>query len=289
MKKNDVQASALAEHAAKLGHSVSFEKSEVLGAERHGRKRMHLEFWYIQTTKDNISRSLCTLPSRIVELATVFADNAVRLTRISGDKWRNLRALTSPAFKSSTLKRAFSIIDECADEFLEIMQQTAQKREGLDISKHFLRLNMDILSRFTMGVKLNAQGGINYDNIFKMLYLNQVIAESLRFYPPLPGLVHRRCEKDFEFNGFRIPKETNINVPVRLLHHDPRYWTDPEEFNPDRFSPENKAAIEPMAYIPFGIGPRSCIASRFAQMELALIIAKILTKFKLDICDQPEK
>ncbi|CAN8008394.1 unnamed protein product, partial [Ixodes pacificus] len=98
-----------------------------------------------------------TARQQIVELSNVLNVNTVKLTRISGDKWRKLRALTSPAFKSSTLKRAFSIIDECADEFLEIMEQTAQKLEGLDISKHFSRLSMDILSRFTMGVQINAQ------------------------------------------------------------------------------------------------------------------------------------
>ncbi|CAN7948997.1 unnamed protein product, partial [Ixodes pacificus] len=77
-------------------------------------------------------------------------------------------------------------------------------------------------------------GNLNYDNLFSLQYLKQVIAESSRFYPAQPGNVTRRCVKDFEFNGSRIPKDTHVLVPVRVMHHDPRYWVDPEKFNPDR-------------------------------------------------------
>ncbi|KAM7309486.1 lithocholate 6-beta-hydroxylase-like [Ixodes scapularis] len=299
---------------------------------------------------------------RVVELTSVKSVNNEKISRLSGDKWRMMRALTSPAFKSSMLKRAFPIIEKCTDEFLEIMEEkVTPEQECVQIDQPFFRLSMEILLRYTMGARLNlqaasretepfvnsvrealerspynwimifnvfplwycikrltvfvreclhvpattrvhqhiaelvrlrraeGQGNINYDNIFSLKYLNQVIEESLRFYPPLPGFVSRRCQKDFEFNGLRIPKGTNIQVPARLMHHDPRYWVDPEKFNPDRFSPENKPTIVPMAYIPFGIGPRSCPGSRLAETELPLIMAKTVAKFKLHLSDQPEK
>ncbi|CAN7977332.1 unnamed protein product, partial [Ixodes persulcatus] len=107
---------------------------------------------------------------------------------------------------------------------------------ALSFTVHLLAKHQDVQDKVRAEVKLllEKDGSINYDNISRLQYLSQVISESLRVYPPIPGQVNRTCVKDFEFNGFRIPKETQIQVPVRLMHHDPRYWVDPEVFNPDR-------------------------------------------------------
>ncbi|XP_040064974.2 cytochrome P450 3A19-like [Ixodes scapularis] len=162
---------------------------------------------------------------------------------------------------------------------------------ALSFTAHLLAKHQDVQEKVRAEVKLllEKDGSITYDNISKLQYLSQVISESLRVYPPIPGQVNRKCVKDFEFNGFRIPKETQIQVPVRLMHNDQRYWVDPNEFNPDRFSPKNKKTIEPAAYIPFGIGQRICPGARFAEMALALISSKIVAKFKLHLSDQPDK
>ncbi|XP_040069418.1 cytochrome P450 3A16-like [Ixodes scapularis] len=162
---------------------------------------------------------------------------------------------------------------------------------ALSFTAHLLAKHQDVQNKLRAEVKslIEKDGNLNYDNLFSLQYLKQVIAESSRFYPAQPGNITRRCVKDFEFNGFRIPKDTHVVVPVRVMHHDPRYWVDPDKFNPDRFSPENKSTIEPMAYIPFGIGTRNCPASRFAEFELSLLIAKTVAKFKLHLCDEPEK
>lgn len=74
---------------------------------------------------------------------------------------------------------------------------------------------------------------------------------------------------------------TAIIIPTYALHHDPEYFPDPEKFDPERFSDENKQNIKPYAYQPFGIGPRSCIASRFAIMEIKLVFFHLLSKFEL--------
>ncbi|CAN7945551.1 unnamed protein product, partial [Ixodes pacificus] len=162
---------------------------------------------------------------------------------------------------------------------------------ALSFTAHLLAKHQDVQDKLRAEVKLllEKDGNFSYDDIFSLQYLKQVIAESSRFYPAQPGNVTRRCVKDFEFDGFRIPKDTHVLAPVRVMHHDPRYWVDPEKFNPDRFSPENKSTIEPMAYIPFGIGTRNCPASRLAESMLTLVIAKTVAKFKLYLCDEPEK
>ncbi|CAN8008039.1 unnamed protein product, partial [Ixodes pacificus] len=106
-------------------------------------------------------RNFDSFPKRhqIQEVSSVVPVNTAKLSRISGDKWRLMRALTSPAFRSNKLKQAFPMIEECTDEFLKIMEkdEAAQERGGIDISPAFCRLSLDILLRFTMGARLNVQ------------------------------------------------------------------------------------------------------------------------------------
>lgn len=65
------------------------------------------------------------------------------------------------------------------------------------------------------------------------------------------------------------------------LHRDPKYWENPEKFDPERFSPENKHKIDPYTYVPFGVGPRNCIGSRYALTEVKVVFYEILSKFEI--------
>jgi cytochrome P450 family 3 subfamily A len=89
--------------------------------------------------------------------------------------------------------------------------------------------------------------------------------------------VNRRCISPTEIKGIQFNTDSVVAVDVLSLHSDPEYWENPEEFNPLRFSPDNK--INPLVYIPFGIGPRICIGMRFALVEIKLTLAKILSKY----------
>ncbi|KAM7297217.1 cytochrome P450 3A11-like [Ixodes scapularis] len=124
------------------------------------------------------------------------------------------------------------------------------------------------------------QGKFSYDNVFSMRYLDQVISESLRFYPPVTGFITRTCQHDYEYNGLKIPAGMSVLIPPYQLHHDPNLWTEPEKFDPERFSVENKGSIDRIAFQPFGNGPRNCVGIRFAQLEMKLTLAKILAKYR---------
>lgn len=91
----------------------------------------------------------------------------------------------------------------------------------------------------------------------------KLISETLRYYPPTP-LGDRTCIKDYRLPGYdlTVKKGESIVIPVYGMHHDPRFFPEPEQFRPERFSPENKGNITPQAYLPFGQGPRSCIGKR---------------------------
>ncbi|XP_076416756.1 LOW QUALITY PROTEIN: cytochrome P450 3A13-like [Peromyscus maniculatus bairdii] len=126
-----------------------------------------------------------------------------------------------------------------------------------------------------------------YEALVEMEYLDMVLNESMRIYP-VATRVNRLSEKDAEINGVFIPKGTEVVIPIFVLHRNPKYWPEPEEFCPERFSKENKDRINPYTYLPFGHGPRNCIGMRFALINMKLAIVKILQNFSLSPCEETE-
>ena len=125
------------------------------------------------------------------------------------------------------------------------------------------------------------EGHFGY-NTLHLPYMDAVMNECLRMYPPVTSFVTRRAEKDFKYKNMIIPKGTSVQVSVYLLHHDPEYWSEPETFDPERWMGERKKDIKPLAFQPFGHGPRICIGMRFALLEAKIVIANLLTKYRLD-------
>jgi len=126
---------------------------------------------------------------------------------------------------------------------------------------------------------------VNYEQIQGMKYMDQVVCETLRKWPPAPA-VDRLCVKDYEIEyddkKFLIEKGKNFYIPIYGIHHDERYYENPEKFDPSRFNEENRKNIDPDTYLPFGLGPRNCIGSRFALMELKTIIYYLLLTFNFE-------
>jgi cytochrome P450 len=89
----------------------------------------------------------------------------------------------------------------------------------------------------------------------------------MRVFPPAP-ILYREVITPFELAGERLEPGTGVFVCTHVLHHDPRSFPEPERFLPERFAPAARASIPPYAYLPFGVGPRTCIASRVATMQM---------------------
>lgn len=130
---------------------------------------------------------------------------------------------------------------------------------------------------------------ITYNTIQKLTYMNCVIQETIRMYPPAFAFVTREAVVDKEYGKIRIPAGTAVMAAVEYIHRDPRHWEEPDKFNPDRFLPENKSRINTMAMQAFGSGPRNCIGMRFAHMELRYTFAHILRKYRLEKTENSEK
>jgi cytochrome P450 len=107
--------------------------------------------------------------------------------------------------------------------------------------------------------------------------------ESLRLIPPVPSLP-RRALRDFEFGGYRIPAGTMVGIsPYWPSTMDPDHWPEPETFDPMRFTPELVAKRHKYAWVPFGGGAHMCLGLHFAYMQVKVLMAQILTRYRIEI------
>lgn len=121
----------------------------------------------------------------------------------------------------------------------------------------------------------------------KMPYLDAVVHETLRKYPPLKRLERQLTGADeYQIGGATIKKGMMVNISTLAIQHNPLFYPQPEVFNPDRFLPENKDLLVPYTYLPFGQGPRNCVGMRFAYQEIKLCIAKIIGEFNFTTTPQ---
>ncbi|GBO27378.1 Cytochrome P450 4V2 [Araneus ventricosus] len=126
------------------------------------------------------------------------------------------------------------------------------------------------------------------EDLKNLKYLDCVIKETLRLYPPIPILA-RYINNDTEICGYQIPKGTTCLVFPHVLHRDEKVFPNPEAFNPDRFLPENSTTRHPYAYIPFSAGPRNCIGHKLALMELLTVTSTILRRYTVESLDHRDK
>ncbi|XP_069672222.1 probable cytochrome P450 6a14 [Periplaneta americana] len=127
-------------------------------------------------------------------------------------------------------------------------------------------------------------GKITYEAVQEMEYLDKVVSETLRKYPPLP-ILNRECTKTYHIPGTDIVlnKGDLTVIPVLGLHHDPKYYPNPEKFDPERFSEEEKAKRHHYVYLPFGEGPRICIGLRFGLMQTKVGLISLLSRYQFNV------
>ncbi|MFD5329091.1 cytochrome P450 [Streptomyces sp. NPDC127092] len=115
-------------------------------------------------------------------------------------------------------------------------------------------------------------------------YLTRVLKEAMRLFPAAPA-IGRRAVEAVEIGGHLIPAGADVIVSPWVTHRHPRYWDDPERFDPDRFLPEREAGRPRYAYFPFGGGPRACIGQHFSMLESVIALAMILQAYELEAID----
>jgi len=159
---------------------------------------------------------------------------------------------------------------------------------------HELALNTEIQDKlFDEIKKMNNQLAgqpLTYEALQTMKYLDMVVCESLRRWSIAP-FSDRSVNKPYVIelkNGKTINLKVGdgLWIPIVGYHMDPKYWTNPQKFDPERFSDENKHNIVPGSYIPFSIGPRNCVGSRYALMAVKSLMYHLILNFRLEVCEK---
>ncbi|XP_037903307.1 probable cytochrome P450 6a18 [Hermetia illucens] len=149
-----------------------------------------------------------------------------------------------------------------------------------------LALNRDIQEKLRSEINTVYEkhgGQLTYEAIKDMVYLDQVINETLRKYPPVTSL-QRIAQDNYKVANTKlvIEKGTTVMIPAYQIQHDERYYPNPEKFDPDRFQPEVWKARHPMTFLSFGDGPRNCIGLRFGRMQSRVGLAMLLKNYRFE-------
>jgi len=181
---------------------------------------------------------------------------------------------------------AFDIDDMTAQAFVFFLAGFDGLSSAMSFMAHEISVHPDVQSKLReeiFDVVRETNGKPTYEAINRMKYLNAVVNETLRLHP-IASFIDRQCIKETE-----LPPATSDGKPIRLkpgdfiwfpifsLHRDPKYYPQPDKFDPERFV---NGDVDNSVYMPFGIGPRICIGNRFALME-----AKVMLFYLLWRCD----
>lgn len=169
------------------------------------------------------------------------------------------------------------LIDEIKILFVAGYETTAN---ALTFTLYLLAKHPDVQQKvFQEITEIESQQNETVDQLQKMTYITAVLNESMRLYPPA-WIVDRQNITDDTIGSYHIKKGTLIGISLYELHRNPKYWKNPDEFNPERFLGEQKKHSMQYFY-PFGAGPRMCIGTGFAIYEMCLTLFKIVKKYEI--------
>ncbi|XP_012529710.1 cytochrome P450 9e2 isoform X2 [Monomorium pharaonis] len=190
-----------------------------------------------------------------------------------------------------------SIDDIVAQAFIFFFGGFESTATLMCFAAHEIAMNPDIQIRLQNEIDRvleDTNGQASYEAVNGMEYLDAVINEALRMYPASTVILDRICLNDFELppalpglKPFVIKKGHGIWIPIYALQHDPKYFKDPEKFDPERFLGEQKKkSLNSGVYFPFGVGPRMCIGNRFALLETKVLLFHLLARCDLKPCEK---
>lgn len=126
------------------------------------------------------------------------------------------------------------------------------------------------------------------EDLRNLPYTEMIIKEGMRLYPPAWILNGRLALNDTEIDGYPIPADSIIFISPWVMHRLDHYFPNPEQFDPERFTPDKEAELPRYVYLPFGAGPRVCIGNAFAMMEAHLVLAMMAQRFRFELAPKQQ-
>lgn len=217
---------------------------------------------------------------KAIQTMDVILMDIIRERRASGDDTGDLLSMLLESVDEDGVTRLTDkeIRDELLTMFFAGHETTA---DTLNWVWYLLSQHPDVEARLHMELATVLGGQPpTLDDLQHLPYLANIVRETLRLYPPA-WLFDREPVEDVEIGGYTIPKGRTLFISPYVTHRDPRYYDEPERFNPDRFADDFDERVPRYAYVPFGGGPRMCIGNLFAQTEISLVVATIAQHYQL--------
>ncbi|XP_059057972.1 cytochrome P450 9e2-like [Achroia grisella] len=213
---------------------------------------------------------------------------------ISQDANAGFATVEESSIGKNIVDRAWSETDIIAQAAIFFIAGFEGVSTIMSFALHELALNPDVQEKLIEEIRENNnQNGskFDYNSVQDMKYLDMVVSEVLRLWTPAVAF-DRVCVKDYNLGrpndkateDYIIRKGEGLIIPAWAFHRNPNYFQNPLKFDPERFSDENKHNIIPFTYVPFGLGPRNCIGSRFALCELKVMLYQILQDIEVVPC-----
>nr|WET52687.1 cytochrome P450 [Phaedon brassicae] len=181
---------------------------------------------------------------------------------------------------------ALTMEEAAAQAFIFFLAGFETTSTTISFALYEMSMNAEIQEKARREVKelIKSHGGLTYECLMEMKYLETVIFETMRKYPPAPVFL-RKCTKTYRIpeSNVVIKEGQSVLIPCYGLHRDPEFFPEPELFDPDRFNEENKGNIWDCTYMPFGDGPRNCIGMRFAMIQAKIALSLTLKNFKFSL------
>jgi len=192
-------------------------------------------------------------------------NNLIELSKINPDMTEEMMIKTCVQFFSDGYESASQVMGVLSYYLVAYPEIQEKLQDEVD----------DLFDSKNEGDELQAE------DLNNMKYLDQVLNEGQRL--ACLAMTARTCTKDWKIPGesFIIPKNTRVIIPIGGLHFDPKYWPEPEKFDPDRFSSENKGKIESITFQTFGGGPRQCLGKNVYNVETKVLVCHLLRNFTL--------
>ncbi|XP_061386314.1 probable cytochrome P450 28d1 [Musca vetustissima] len=220
---------------------------------------------------------------------------------LRGEEWKERRNELVPGMSPNRIKNVYPVTLEICKRLTDFIRQQAgeQNNNGIGAYELFLRYTTEVLARNPRAQEklreeilsnINEEGFVSFESLSEMPYLDACFNEAIRLFSPLSANT-KLCTQPYEFvnsdgTSFQMKKGEIVFISYRSIHHDERYYKNPEEYIPERFLPENggvKKFREEGKYLGFGDGPRICMGMRFGATQAKAAIVEIIRNFHVKV------